>query len=181
MRIIAGKYKGITLEEFQADNIRPTTDRVRENIFNKIQFIVADSNVLDLFCGTGAVSLEFLSRGASQVVSADNNSNSIKLINENFKKAQEKPNLIKKDYKVVLESLKGEKFDFIFLDPPYHTNYGEDSINLISKYDLLASDGMIIYEHLNDKQFSIPSDYYIDDTKKYGTISVTFLKKVNND
>jgi len=89
--------------------------------------------------------------------------------------------LIKKDYKVVLESLKGEKFDFIFLDPPYHTNYGEDSINLISKYDLLASDGMIIYEHLNDKQFSIPSDYYIDDTKKYGTISVTFLKKVNND
>ena len=100
MRIVAGKHRGLVLEEFDADNIRPTTDRVRENIFNKIQFDVADSYVLDLFCGTGAVSLEFLSRNAKSVISVDNNSNSIKLIEKNFAKAKEKPNLISKDFKV---------------------------------------------------------------------------------
>ena len=90
MRIIAGKHKGLVLNEFNADNIRPTIDRVRESIFNKIQFDVAGSCVLDLFCGTGAVSLEFLSRGASRLVSIDNNRDSISITNKNFKKAKEK-------------------------------------------------------------------------------------------
>ena len=93
MRIVAGTLKGLKLNEFEADNIRPTIDRVREAVFNKIQFQVKGANVLDLFCGTGAVSLEFLSRGAS-VTSVDNNKNSIKLIKQNFAKAKLTPNLI---------------------------------------------------------------------------------------
>ena len=83
MRIVAGKHRGLLLFTFDADNIRPTTDRVRENIFNKIQFGIVGSSVLDLFCGTGAVSLEFLSRGAGQVVSVDNNRSSVSLIKNN--------------------------------------------------------------------------------------------------
>ena len=86
MRIVAGKHRGLTLYEFDADNVRPTTDRVRENIFNKIQFGVSGSCVLDLFAGTGAVSLEFLSRGALEVISVDNNKNSSSLIKKNFSK-----------------------------------------------------------------------------------------------
>jgi len=180
MRIIAGKYKGITLEEFQADNIRPTTDRVRENIFNKIQFIVADSNVLDLFCGTGAVSLEFLSRNAKNVISVDNNPNSIKIINKNFSKIKLVPNIINKDFKVALESLKNQKFDIIYLDPPYHSNFGQESLDLVSYYDILSDDGVIVYEHLNDTSFVCPDFLEIIDQRKYGTIKVTYFRRKND-
>ena len=88
MRIIAGSLRGLVLKTFDADNIRPTLDRAREGIFNKIQFGIRDSYVLDLFGGTGAISLEFISRGASKVLTCDNNTNSINLINQNFKKAK---------------------------------------------------------------------------------------------
>lgn len=180
MRIVAGKHRGLSLEEFDADNIRPTTDRVRENIFNKIQFDIPDSSVLDLFCGTGAVSLEFLSRNASKVISVDNNKNSIKLIEKNFTKAKEKPNLIKADYKDALKQLSNEKFDFVFLDPPYHTNYGEDALNIISNMSILNDSAIIIYEHLAETEFSCPANLEIYDYKKYGTIAVSFIR-IKND
>lgn len=180
MRIVAGKHRGLNLEEFDADNIRPTTDRVRENIFNKIQFDILDSTVLDLFCGTGAVSLEFLSRNASKVISVDNNNNSIKLIERNFAKAKEKPNLIKADYKVALSQLSKEKFDFIFLDPPYHSNFGNDALSIIANSSILAENGIIIYEHLVDTQFDCPRNLEIFDYKKYGTIAVSFIRKIND-
>ena len=105
MRIIAGKLKGLVLNTFDAENIRPTLDRAREGIFNKIQFVISGSNVLDLFGGTGAVSLEFLSRGASNVITCDNNKNSIELINQNFKKAKLTPILKIGDYLDTLNSL----------------------------------------------------------------------------
>ena len=84
MRIIAGKHKGLQLNTFDYQNIRPTIDRIRENIFNIIQFQIADSVVLDLFGGTGAISLEFVSRGAGKVITCDNNKDSIDLIRKNF-------------------------------------------------------------------------------------------------
>lgn len=180
MRIVAGKHRGLNLEEFDADNIRPTTDRVRENIFNKIQFDIPGSTVLDLFCGTGAVSLEFLSRNADKVISVDNNNNSIKLIERNFAKAKEKPNLIKADFKVALNQVSNEKFDFIFLDPPYHTTFGSEALYIIADSNILEDDGIIIYEHLVETQFNCPTGFEIYDYKKYGTIAVSFIRKTND-
>ncbi|MGN0960668.1 MAG: 16S rRNA (guanine(966)-N(2))-methyltransferase RsmD [Christensenellales bacterium] len=180
MRIIAGKHRGLNLNTFEADNIRPTIDRVRENIFNKIQFEIANSCVLDLFGGTGAVSLEFISRGASEVITVDNNPNSIKLIKKNFDKAKEKLNLIEKDFKDALFLLKNKKFDYIFSDPPFAENYGEEALNLISNYDMLTENGLIIYEHINNKEFNIPKNMILVDNKKYGTVSVSFLRWAND-
>lgn len=180
MRIVAGKHRGLTLEEFDADNIRPTTDRVRENIFNKIQFDVVGSTVLDLFCGTGAVSIEFLSRGASKVLSVDNNPSSIKLIVKNFGKAKEKPNLLKLDYKEALKQVSNDSFDFIFLDPPYHSDFGQKSLDLISNINILDKDGIIIYEHLVDTKFNCPNNLEIYDYKKYGTVAVSFIRWKND-
>lgn len=180
MRIIAGKHKGLVLETFDVDNIRPTTDRVRENIFNKIQFDISGSSVLDLFCGTGAISLEFLSRNAKEVISVDNNSNSFKVINNNFAKAKEKLNLIKNDFKVALKQLENKRFDFIFLDPPYHTNFGQEALNILSENGILESDGVIIYEHLASTIFTVPDTFEVFDYKKYGTVAVTFIRWKND-
>jgi len=177
MRIVAGKFKGLSLLGFDAENIRPTTDRVRENIFNKIQFAVRDAKVLDLFGGTGAVSLEFISRGAQSVTICDNNKKSVDLINKNFAKAGLVPQLLNCDYISALNQLKESKFDIIYLDPPYMYDYGEKSLEIIAQKDILADDGIIIYEHLQDKKYVLDDSLEIFDERKYGTISVSFIKK----
>ena len=179
MRIVAGKLKGLKLKEFEADNIRPTIDRVREAVFNKIQFRVKNAQVLDLFTGTGAVSLEFLSRGAS-VTSVDNNSNSIKLIKENFAKAKTPLNLLECDYNAALKKLKNQKFDIVFLDPPFASNYAEKAVENIMKFDMLNSDGLVIWEHAIGSQMKLLPKLNIVDEKKYGTIMVTYLERKND-
>lgn len=183
MRIVAGKHKGLKLETFEADNIRPTLDRAREGIFNKIQFLVPNAKCLDLFGGTGAISLEFLSRGASSVMIADNNEKSCTLIKKNFASAKENCNLIKGDFAVVCDSLSGKNFDIIFLDPPFATNFGVEAIEKIVECNLLDDDGIIIFEHSSEKKF-ISEDLLnglnlkVIDCKKYGYISVDYIKKV---
>ena len=180
MRIIAGKHKGLQLNTFDYGNIRPTIDRIRENIFNIIQFRVSGSNVLDLFGGTGAVSLEFVSRGAMSVITCDNNKDSISLIKKNFNKAKEMPNLYTGDYLANLEKLKDNKFDFIFLDPPFDSVFGKNSLEFIAKNNMLNDNGLIIFEHLASKKINIPNDFEIKNERKYGTITVSFIGK-NND
>lgn len=179
MRIVAGKLKGLKLNEFELDNIRPTIDRVRESIFNKIQFNIFGSEVLDLFGGTGAVSLEFVSRGAKNVITVDNNKNSIKLIKQNFMKAKVTPNLYEMDFKLALEKLNGRKFDFIFLDPPFESSFGNQSLEYIAKHDMLNDGGVIVYEFFADTEVVVPDELLIKDEKKYGTIKVMYLEKSN--
>lgn len=181
MRIVAGKYRGVLLNTFDLDNIRPTSDKVREAIFSKIQFDIQGSNWLDLFGGTGAVGLEALSRGASSVIVADDNMDSCKLIEKNYAKCKIKPDLIKSNFIKTLAYLssKGSKFDYIFLDPPFATNFGEKSIRLIAEYNLLNEDGMIIYEHAKDnKEVILPQGFEVKDIKNYGTIAVTYITKI---
>lgn len=182
MRVVAGKYRGISLNEIKSDNIRPTTDKVKEAIFSKIQFDIKDSIFLDLFAGTGGMGIEALSRGAKDVYFADNNENSIKLIKSNFAKIKLlNYNLFHLNFIKTLELLKSKnlKFDFIFLDPPYNENYGEKSIRRIHEFGLLQEDGIVIYEHLREKEFSLPDDYEVFDLKHYGTISVSFIRKID--
>ena len=181
MRIVAGKYKGLKLNEFELDNIRPTIDRVRESIFNKIQFKVSGAVVLDLFGGTGAVSLEFVSRNAEKVITVDNNAGSIRLIKQNFDKAKIKPNLLEMDYERALKKVSdmGLKFDIVFLDPPFETDFAEKALKFISSHDLLKDDGVIVYEHVVGKVFECPSGLEIMDERKYGTVSVSYVEKNN--
>ena len=179
MRIIAGKHKGRILSTFEADNIRPTSDRVKEAIFSKIQFVLPDSTVLDLFGGTGNFGLEALSRGAKLVYICDNNDKSINLITKNNNALKENAKIIKNDFHKILKNLEGVKFDIIFLDPPYATNYGEQSLELINKHNLLSFDGFVIFEHNKGKQFDF-FGFELFDQKTYGTMQVSFLK-VKND
>ena len=129
MRIVAGKYRGRKLKEFDLETTRPTLDRVKESIFNLIQFDVYDSVVLDLFSGTGALGIEAISRGARKTYLVDNNNNAIKIINENLKGIDGIYEVVKQDS---IEFLKNKyKYDIVLLDPPYKTDYVFESLNII--------------------------------------------------
>lgn len=184
MRIVAGKLKGLKLTTFDEENIRPTLDKVREAIFSKIQFEIKGSKFLDLFGGTGAVSLEAISRGAELVCTVDVDNRSVKVIKENFAKAKIIPNLLVMSYLEAIKKLStlNKKFNFIFLDPPFKTNYGYQAILEIVKEDLLEEDGLIIYEHLKeDKPIELTGLYEVVDNKNYGTVQVTYIKKVGKN
>lgn len=175
MRIISGKYKGTKLYEFEYDNIRPTLDRVREGIFNTLQSrLNGETKVLDLFCGTGAFALEFLSRGVKSVTCVDSSSDSVYLARRNATKCKTNLNIITADYKKALKSLSGHKFDIIFLDPPFASNYAQTAINLIMKEELLSSDGIIVWERCIDTPSENFAGLTLLNEKKYGTIIVAY-------
>lgn len=122
MRIISGKYKGHPLVAFKADHIRPTTDRVKETLFNKLMFEMDGARVLDLFAGTGNLGIEALSRGAREVIFVEKHPKSIQILRQNLEKLK----IPASDYKVVnmdvlnyLKTYQGEPFEIIFADPPF--------------------------------------------------------------
>ncbi len=152
MRVISGKYKGKNLIGFDIDGTRPTMDRVKESLFAMIQSKIKSSTVLDLFAGSGSLGIEALSNGAKECYFIDNNIELINIIKKNTSGIKE-VNIIKSDYKNVLETFKNNniKFDIIFLDPPYKLNLINDSINRILEYNLLNENGIIVCEYENEK------------------------------
>ena len=127
MRIIAGKYGGRKLTAFKANHIRPTTDRVKEAIFNQLQFDIEEANVLDLFSGTGSLTFEALSRGANSVTAVELNSKSIGIIkkNKSLLEVGDELNLIQSD---VLKFIKrnDQSFDIVLVDPPFTKKMAHD-------------------------------------------------------
>lgn len=182
MRIISGTMRGTKLFTLEGENTRPTLDRVKEALFSKINYILPDSTVLDLFSGSGALGLESLSRGAKKVYLCDQSRDAIKIINQNIEKtrSKEKTELLNCDYKKALEEFKNKniKFDIVFLDPPYKTDFAEDAVLKIINTNLLNEDGLIILETDDDKKVIKNLDtelIEIDDIKKYGRVYLLFL------
>jgi 16S rRNA (guanine966-N2)-methyltransferase len=135
MRIIAGKYKGLQLVSFNADHIRPTTDRVKESIFNKWMTLLEDARCLDLFSGTGNLSLEALSRGARRVVAVEKSKQSLKILRENLEKLKvpkEDIQVVQDDVFRFLKNFDGEAFDLIFLDPPFTEKWAHELMQALA-------------------------------------------------
>ena len=177
MRIVSGKYRGRTLSAFDGDKIRPTADKVRESLFNILQIKVINAKFLDLFCGTGAMGIEALSRGAEKVVFNDFSRESLTLLKKNLEKIK-----VDDEYEIVnfdaVNFLKNttQKFDIIFLDPPYKTELGLKSLPFVS--NVLEDDGIAILE--DEKEFSGEIEGLISfDKRKYGRVHLTFFKKEN--
>lgn len=175
MRVCAGKFKGRVLEENKYDHIRPTADMVKQAIFNKINFILQGAKVLDLFCGTGALGIEAISRGASEAVFVDIDKRSIALTSKNLKKLNISARLINTNYSNAIKRLNGEKFDIIFLDPPYKSGIYQDCIKLIYEYNLLNENGLIVCEQNKEDEFDF-SPFETIDIKVYGIKKVTYLQ-----
>lgn len=175
MRIISGKYRGRTLLEFDGQRIRPTGDKVRESLFNIIQIKIPNSDFLDLFCGTGAVGIEALSRNAKSVVFNDNSKDSLLLTKKNLQKikADEDYELICSDAIRFLQTTK-KKFDIIFVDPPYKSQQKIDCLCACS--NALKDDGIVVFEDENEWDGQI-EHLIAFDKRKYGRVHLTFFKR----
>lgn len=179
MRIVSGKYRGKKLKEFDLSSTKPTLDRVKESIFNLIQFDVQESVVLDLFAGTGALGIEAISRGAKSVYMVDSNKDAIKIINENLKGIEGNYKVFQKDYINFIEE-QTEKFNIVLLDPPYNTDYGIKAIKLLLSKNLLTKDAIIIFETSFEKDVDLNFDEFKISKKKYGTVAVYKMERIWN-
>ena len=150
MRIIAGSRRGTKLYSLEGLNTRPSLDRVKEALFSIISFDIEDSVVLDLFSGSGALALESLSRGAKKAYLCDNNIKAVQVIKENVQKTkfEKEAIVINKSYEKALDFLKANdiKFDIVFLDPPYSTDYAIEATKHLINNDMLNTGGFIIVE-----------------------------------
>lgn len=171
MRIISGKWKGRKLKGFDIDGTRPTMDRVKESLFGMIQKYVPNSEVLDLFGGSGALGLEAISNGASKVILCDNNDISIKTILENSR-GMENVEVIQTDYKKFLKET-NLKFDIIFLDPPYKANILNKAIRIIEEREILKIGGIIVCEY----EQSCDCSYELIKEKKYGHKNINIYNR----
>jgi len=158
MRVIAGTARSVPLLSRDGLDTRPTTDRVKEAIFNIIQFEIEGRRVLDLFGGSGQMAIEALSRGAAEAVIVDQSKDSVSIIRQNLTKTRlaDRAEVICADYMEYLGRAKG-KFDIIFLDPPYREKFLENALKRISEIDILKSGGIIVCERPADK--ALPDDF----------------------
>ena len=180
MRIISGKARGTKLYTLDGLQTRPTLDRVKESLFNIINERIYDAKVIDLFSGSGAIGLEFASRGAKEVVLCDNSKDAIEIIKKNVDKThlQDNVKIYKKNFNDLLESLQDTKWDIIYLDPPYKTDFIIESLKKIIELKLLTQDGLIIaetdeFEKIQEQIKKISID--IIDKRKYGRAYLFFL------
>lgn len=176
MRVIAGKYKGRRLNSPSDENVRPTTDRIKETLFNVLQSDIPDAVVLDLFAGSGALGIESLSRGAEEVIFVDKSKDSINLIRDNLKGMDGNYKITQADFLSALRNF-DKKFDVIFIDPPYASGLGEMAVDAVLDKGLLADGGVIVYEHGFENEFSTDRDKIRVRTKKMGTVTAEFIRK----
>lgn len=179
MRIIGGKYRSRVLAEFPGEDVRPTSDRAKESLFNILALKLYGARVLDLFAGSGSLGLESLSRGAKEVVFNDMSKDSLAIVKKNLAALKisvngEEAKVTQGDYLSCLSMQRG-KFDLIFLDPPYRFDYGKTALETIAQKGLLSENGIAVYER--DRSFDGEVDGLEKyDERKYGKTYITFFR-----
>ena len=185
MRIIAGSARGRSIVAPPGEKTRPTQDYVRESLFNIIRWDVQDARVLDLFAGTGALSLEAVSRGAKEAVLIDMDRDACIAIKKNMETSRlgAQCRLLARDYRQAMDVLarEGQKFDIVFIDPPYRMdNTGEMCAELFDK-GLLSDSFMIVVEHKRGMAPLLDLRFEAFDLRKYGDTEITFVRNANRE
>ena len=189
MRIIGGKYKGLKLIQPNGNNIRPTSDRLKESLFsiitsNKYEININDCNVLDICSGTGSLGIESFSRGAVSVYFIDKDYRSINLIYKNISKLnidikfENKIKIIKDEATKALKNI-NKIFQIVLIDPPYNTNIIEKCLFNLKELNLINQDSYIFAESSKIENFKYDG-YQILDIKVYGNSKLTILKLLNS-
>lgn len=178
MRVITGTARGTKLKTPEGMLTRPTTDRVKEALFNIIQFDIA-GDVLDLFAGTGQLGIEALSRGAAECLFVDSARDSVRLVQENLRRCGLAARVLQCDALGILKS--GEKFDLIFLDPPYGSGLEAKAIETVKEFDILSRGGIMVVETRPETALPVlPPEYGTTKTYRYGKIKLTVITRGNN-
>ena len=176
---------GTVLHSIDDISTRPTLDRVKESLFNIIQNNIVDTTILDLFTGSGAIAIEFLSRGSKQAYLCDNSKKTIEMARKNLEKTRftQKASLFNMDYLDCLRMLKKQnvKLDIVFLDPPYKQDLSVRALKQIDDLQLLNENGIIIIEtdepERDIREIELAKlNYKMYDLRKYGRASLIFLK-----
>lgn len=175
MRVIAGQYKGRKLAEFKGAEVRPTSDMARESLFNILRDKVNGSSFLDAFCGTGAVGIEALSRGAKKVCFNDLSKDSINILRKNLSSIGNPLGVtVKNGDAVWLMNNAFDKFDIIFLDPPYKDFVKKECLTASVK--CLNQNGIVVLEDEKFIDFEVKG-LILYDKRKYGRVKFSFFKK----
>lgn len=185
MRVISGSARGTKLNSIDSLDTRPTLDRVKESLFNIIQSqIDEECIVLDLFAGSGAIGIEFLSRGAQKAFFCEKSHIASDMIRKNLIKTNfiNKSEILEKDFKKCLLELSNRKLKFnsIFIDPPYKENIAIKAVELIISLDLLQKDGLIIVEtDEEERELEELKNMQVEvkDLRKYGRVHLIFLNR----
>ena len=184
MRIVAGKNKGKILKSPKDLSVRPTSEKVREALFDILGTSVEETRFLDLFAGTGAVGIEALSRGAKNVIFIEKEQKCIKIIKENLEKTENSQNAVvyKIDFLSGLKLLarKNALLDYIFLDPPYNRGLVNISLLEISKLPILRHNGLVIAQHYKkEKVMENLNNLSLNNQRRYGECYLSFYEYVN--
>ena len=182
MRVVSGMARGRKLKSLSGNTIMPTTDMVKESIFNIIQFDIEGRSVLDLFAGTGQLGIEALSRGAKSVVFVDSNPEAQMLIRENTELCgfMDSAAIVRRDALRYLEG--SEKFDLIFIDPPYATALAAKVLSKINEFDKLNVNGIIICELSAEKEPpAVTLPYFLQKEYRYGRVKIARYTRGRKD
>ncbi len=176
MRVITGTARGRRLREPSGMEIRPTTDIVKEAVFNIIQFDIEGRRVLDLFAGTGQLGIEALSRGAADCVFVDESREAVSIVKENLAKCRFTAKVVQGDSLGYLRC--AGKFDIIFLDPPYDSDMLDKSLEIIQNVDILTEGGIIVCESRREKSLPEPRAPYVRALERsYGKVRISVYKR----
>ena len=172
MRVIAGKYKGAKLASPRGE-VRPTTDMVKGSLFSVLasKGLIDGADVLDVFCGSGALGIEALSRGASSCVFVDS---AIKNASDNLEKLRIQAQTVGLDFRHALRSLRGRKFDL-----PYKTEFATEALKLLLKYDLLEKNGVVVLEHDGKRPLKKVDGTYTEDSRTFGISTFDIVRGDN--
>lgn len=179
MRVITGTARGRKLGQLQGMDTRPTTDQVKESIFNIIQFDIEGRRVLDLFAGTGQLGIEALSRGAAGCTFVDQRRDAAALVRSNLRlcRLSDRARVVQGEALSFLASDR-ERYHLVFLDPPYQTELLENALKKIAEIDILMENGIIICESPADKVLpELPQPYRKGREYRYGKIKITVYRK----
>ena len=179
MQIITGKYRARKLVAVDSNETRPTLARVKESVFNLIFDKISGMVVLDLFAGSGSFGVECISRGAEEVYFVDQTEKAIRTIKTNTAKMTEKFEIIKSGFVEALSGFEKRKikFDLVFLDPPYDSDFAMKALEILDNKKLLNPEAVVVVEHkfANDLQ-NLSDCYIIKKTKKYGIAYIDILE-----
>ena len=176
MRVITGSARGRKLKTPENYDIRPTTDNVKEALFNIIQFDIEGRRVLDLFAGTGQLGIEALSRGAKSCVFIDESREAVKIVKENLKACGLSAPVLQENALNYLR--RGERFDLIFVDPPYDAGLYEPVLNTLNSVDNLSDGGIIICEARRETELpELPAPYRKGKEYRYGKVKICIYTK----